>query len=236
VSESEVDYKARCQALEQDLRELLVAISHDLRAPVRALDGFSRALIEEPEGDQEERARHLQFIRDSARRLGEQVDALVGLCRLSLLELRLQPVDLTALAGQVVADLTAASPRRGMEVRISEGLVARGDPDLLRILLESLISNAWKFTSTEREARVQVGQREEGGRAVFFVADSGVGFALGGSARLFDPFARLHPPALFPGLGMGLARARRVVQRHGGRIWAESTPAGGATFHFTLGA
>jgi signal transduction histidine kinase len=236
VSASELDhYKARCEALERDLRELSVAISHDLRAPVRALDGFSRALADEPAGDPSERARHLQLIRESAQRLGQQVDALVGLCRLSLVELREQPVDLTALAGSVAADLRAAQPDRPVVVQISEGLATCGDPVLLRILLESLMSNAWKFTGAEREAFIRVGQRQEEGRPAFFVADSGVGFALGASSRLFHPFARLHPPSLYPGLGVGLARARRVVQRHGGRIWPESSPGAGATFLFTLG-
>lgn len=227
-------YKARCEALERDLRELSLAISHDLRAPVRALDGFSRALGEEPAGDPEERARYLSFIKESAGRLGQQVDALVGLCRLSLVELRPQAVDLTALASGLLSGLASAEPARVVKAQVAPGLVAEGDPDLLRVLLETLLSNAWKFSSGAHPAHIQVGQRQEGGRTVFFVSDSGAGFSMSASSRLFSPFARLHPPSLFPGLGVGLARARRVVQRHGGLIWAESTPGAGATFHFTL--
>ena len=229
------DYQARCAALEQDLRELSAAIAHDLRAPVRALDGFSRALVDDAGGDPDEQRRHLQFIRESARRLGQQIDALVGLCRLSVVELRVQPVDLSALAGNALADLAAADPGRSVEVQVEADLSAVGDPDLLRVLMESLIGNAWKFSRAEPQARIRVGQREQGGRRAFFVSDSGAGFAMSNASRLFLPFSRLHPPAQFPGLGVGLARARRAVLRHGGRIWPESTPGGGATFWFVLG-
>ena len=225
------------------MQELAAAISHDLRAPLRALDGFSRAVMEQSASeldgqgppDSDERSRHLGFIRESSRRLGQQIEAVVGLCRLSTIELRVQPVDLTALARSVIAELAAGQPGREVEVEVEDGLAASGDPELLRVLLVSLIGNAWKYTEGAAEARIRIGQRREGERQVFFVTDSGAGFSMNGAERLFRPFTRLHPPALFPGLGVGLARARRVVVRHGGRIWAESSPDTGATFRFVLG-
>ena len=242
------DWRRRAKSLEEDLRELAAAVSHDLRAPVRALDGFSRAVAEDAAGDAEERQRHLQFIRDSSRRLSQQIEGLVGLCRLSVVELQIETVDLTALAREILSDLAASQPERTVTVEIAEGLSTTGDPELLRVLYQSLLDNAWKFTANEHEARIRVGSRPREGegagqggagqddvRPVFFVADSGVGFSLTNADRLFLPFSRLHPAALYPGLGLGLARARRVIARHGGTLWAESAPATGATFCFVLG-
>jgi signal transduction histidine kinase len=229
------DWQRRCETLEAEVRELAAAMAHDLRAPLRAVDGFSRALAGECagrlEGDAE---RYLGLVRDSARQTGVLIEGLVVLARLSVTPLRRQAIDLGALARPVLADLRAAEPERTVEVRIDEALPVEGDGALLQVLLESLLSNAFKFTRTVPHAHVELGCHQEGDRRIHYVSDSGVGFDMGRAERMFEPFCRLHPTAEFPGLGLGLARARRVVRRHGGEIWASAARGAGATFSFTL--
>jgi signal transduction histidine kinase len=228
-----MDEHARIRELEQELRDLAAALSHDLRAPLRAMDGFSQVLLDQyaPAID-EQGQQYLRFIRDSAADFGRQLAAVVDVLRLGSMDLRPAQVDLGALAAGVVERLRAPEPERVVDVTIAAGLSARGDERLLRVLLESLLSNAWKFTRSSPQARIEVGRTE--GHA-FFVRDNGVGFDPAYAGRLFQPFGRLHPPAESAGIGMGLARARRVVLRHGGRVWAEGAPERGATFSFTVG-
>ncbi len=229
------DWQRRSEELERDLRELAAAMAHDLRAPLRAVDGFSRALAGELAGRLEGNGeRYLGLVRDSARQTGKLIEGMVALARLSVAPLQPQAVELRALAGPVLADLAAGDPGRPVEVEVADALPVQGDPPLLQVLLESLLSNAWKFTGAAAPARIQLGARQEPGRLVYFVADNGVGFDPARSERLFQPFCRLHPAAEYPGLGLGLARARRAVSRHGGAIWATGAPGAGATFSFTL--
>jgi signal transduction histidine kinase len=229
------DWEARAQDLEQELRDLATALSHDLRAPLRALDGFSQVLLEQYGDAVEEPGRqYLRFVRDGAVDLGRQLTALVELLRLATAELQPTRVDLGALARDAVAALRATEPGRQVDVVIGEGLVALGDARLLRTLFDCLLGNAWKFTRTRPRAHIVLGRGSSA--AELFVRDDGIGFDMSYASRLFQPFGRLHAAGDGAGLGMGLARARRVVHRHGGRLWAAAAPGAGATFTFTLGA
>jgi signal transduction histidine kinase len=226
----------RAQALEQELRDLAAALSHDLRAPLRALDGFSQVLLEQyGQVIDEQGQQYLRFIRDGAIDFGRQLTALVELLRLTTGELRPTRVDLGGLARDALAALRAAEPGRKVDVTIADGLVATGDTRLLRTLVGGLVDNAWKFTRRRADARIAIGRGEDAGQQVIFVRDNGVGFDMAYAARLFQPFGRLHASADGSGMGMGLARARRVVLRHGGRLLGVGAPDAGATFSFTLG-
>ncbi len=219
----------------QELETFCYTVSHDLRTPLRAIDGFSRILAEEerdrldPAG-----AAHLARIRAAVGRMARLIDDLLELSRVSRCLVRHQQVDLGELAEAVVVDLRAADPDRAVEVTIERGLVAEGDATLLRSLLQNLLDNAWKFSVGRTPAHIHVGARDEGGERAFFVRDDGAGFDMAYAARLFNPFERLHSPQEFEGTGIGLATVQRIVQRHGGRVWAESAVGKGATFYFTL--
>jgi signal transduction histidine kinase len=229
------DWEKKYAQLESDLRELTAAMSHDLRAPIRAVDGFARALASACDDQLPPSARHyLEQVRDSSRRTGQLVDGLVALARLSLTPLRPQTVDLRPLAQEVLAELQATEPDRVVEAQVAPELSVQGDAQMLRLLLQSLLSNAWKFTGAAQPARIRLDRRQEEGRLVFEVADNGAGFDMNRRDRLFEPFCRLHPAHEHPGIGLGLACARRVVRRHGGDIWARGSPGEGATFSFTL--
>jgi light-regulated signal transduction histidine kinase (bacteriophytochrome) len=227
--------KAELVAVNQELEAFAYSVSHDLRAPLRSIDGFSLALLEEygPQltGNGQD---YLQRVRAAAQRMGSLIDALLSLSRAGRAELRRTNVDLTALADAVASELAAQNGRPVAFVR-PEGLTARGDPRLLRVLLENLLGNAWKFTSRREAARVELGRMPAGEPPAFFVRDNGAGFDMAFSQRLFGAFQRLHDQAEYPGTGMGLATVQRIVTRHGGRVWAEGEVDAGATFYFTLG-
>ena len=230
--------RARTAELENAIRELesfSYSVAHDLRAPLRAMDGWGAVLLEEHAGllDEEGR-RYLDRIRKAAGRMGHLIDGLLNLARISRRELVEGHVDLTALARSVAAERSALEPERDVTVTVAEGMTAEGDPRLLHAVLENLIDNAFKFTSTRASALVEVGRVERDGETVFFVRDDGVGFDMAWARKLFNPFQRLHGVDEFPGTGIGLATVQRIVARHGGRIWAESAPGAGATFLFTL--
>jgi len=225
--------------LERANRELdafSYAVSHDLRAPLRAIDGFSQALVEDC-GEQLDALGHqyLDRIRGGVGRMAGLIDALLGLARVGRVELRRERVDLSRMARDVVAELRRAQPERQVEAEIADGLVAEGDGSLLRMVLANLLGNAWKFTACRGDARVTVGCDGDGEPA-FFVRDNGAGFDQAYVDRLFTPFQRLHGQAEFEGVGAGLATVQRVIHRHGGRVWAEGAVGEGATFHFTLPA
>jgi light-regulated signal transduction histidine kinase (bacteriophytochrome) len=230
------------QDLEQELREMANALSHDLRAPLRAIDGFSRALSEECKENLTPRGQeYLKWISESVHGMGRQIEALVSTARLSVAELRWQALDVTALAQQIAAVQNAAHPQLTVEVQIASGLQVTADSRLLGVVLESLMQNAWVFSGQTAQARVEVGcqPRQISGqtRPVLFVRDNGLGFSNSQAERLFQPFSRLHTPDQAPvGLGMGLCKARRAVARMGGEIWAEGSPGQGATFYFTVGS
>jgi signal transduction histidine kinase len=213
-------------------------LSHDLRAPIRVVEGFTR-IVKEDYGDRLDRVGndHLDRVLGAAARMNLMIDALLTLARLSAQPLTRQPVDLSQLAHFVIDDLRRASPRE-VAVEIEPGLAASGDPTLLRLVLENLIGNAWKYTARTEQARIAVravADAEHAGRRAVAVADNGAGFDMRSADRLFSLFQRLHSASDFPGHGVGLASVRRIVRRHGGEIWAEGRPGQGATFTFTLG-
>lgn len=224
------------QVSNQELESFSYSVSHDLRAPLRAIEGFSQILEEECAGGLDEAGReHLGRILAAARRMGLLIDALLHLSHVSRTELRTSAVDLSVLARSVASELQESDPRRKVECVIAEGVTAKGDATLLRDVLENLLGNAWKFTGKREDARIEFGAATDGGWPVYSVRDNGVGFDMKQAGRLFTPFRRLHDSAEFPGTGIGLATVQRVVRRHGGRVWAESALGRGTAIHFTLG-
>jgi signal transduction histidine kinase len=211
-------------------------LSHDLRAPIRVVDGFAR-ILKEDYGSALDRLGndHLDRVLGAAARMNGMIDALLTLARLSQQPLVRQPVDLSRLALFVAEELRRASPQRDVRLEIEPGLVAVGDPTLLRMVLENLLGNAWKYTGQKDVAQVSFRAEPAGARRGFVVRDDGTGFDMRSADRLFGLFQRLHAASEFPGTGVGLASVRRIVRRHGGDIWAESEPGRGAAFHFTLG-
>jgi signal transduction histidine kinase len=225
------------EAANAELEAFSYSVSHDLRAPLRALDGFSQALLEDY-GDRidAEGKSYLERVRAAAQRMALLIDDLIRLSRISRTELAPQATDVTALAREVVQEVQGREPQRSGNVCVEDGLRARVDPRLFRVALENLIANAWKFTRGTAEAQIHVGADRSNGRTAFFVRDNGAGFDMAHADKLFGAFQRLHSSREFEGTGIGLATVARVVHRHGGRIWAEAAPGAGATFYFTLGA
>jgi signal transduction histidine kinase len=209
-------------------------VSHDLRAPIRVVEGFTR-IVKEDYADVLGRIGidHLDRVLGAAARMNHMIDALLALSRLSSQPLDKAPVDLSQLAGYVVEDLRRLSPEREVEVEIEPGLTATGDPTLLRLVLENLLGNAWKYTANSRPAQIAFA-RHPGEAATFTVRDNGAGFDMRFADRLFGAFQRLHSASEFPGTGIGLASVRRIVLRHGGTVRAEGQPERGASFHFSL--
>jgi PAS domain S-box-containing protein len=219
-----------------ELEQFAHSVSHDLRAPLRSIDGFSRILLEDhAEELGGEAADHLGRVRESAQRMSLLIDALLDLSRVTRVEMRRTDVDLSALAREVAGELERRDPERDARFEIQENLTAEGDARLLRAVVENLLDNAWKFTSREPRATIEFGaDRREDGATAFFVRDDGAGFDPQYADSLFGPFQRLHAEDEFEGTGMGLATVARIVHRHGGRAWAEGEPGMGATFFFTL--
>jgi light-regulated signal transduction histidine kinase (bacteriophytochrome) len=211
-------------------------VSHDLRAPLRAIDGFSQALLEDYGERMDETARgHLQRVRLASQRMGHLIDDILDLSRTSRAELRRQRVSLSALAAQVAAQLRASQPERAVDVVVEPGLEADADASLSRVLLENLLGNAWKYTSKKPKARIEFGGTTRDQGFVFFVRDDGDGFDMAYAHKLFGAFQRLHGVEEFEGTGIGLATVRRIVERHGGKVWGEGQPGAGAIFYFSLG-
>lgn len=228
----------RTRALQDANRELEAfsySVSHDLRAPLRAINGFSHALQEEYGQLLDDNGKHyLARVRAGSERMGELIDNLIELSQLSRREMDIAPVDLSAIAGEVAAELQAGEPLRQVAWIIPKELKTSGDAVLLRVALMNLLGNAWKYTARRNQARIEFGLDESRGRRVFFVRDNGAGFDMAHAGKLFGAFQRLHSPADYPGNGIGLATVARIVHRHGGEVWAEGTPGEGATFHFTI--
>jgi PAS domain S-box-containing protein len=224
-------------AANKELEAFSYSVSHDLRAPLRSIDGFSLALLEDYSDKLDaEGKNHLWRVRAATQRMGALIDDLLNLSRVTRAGMHLENVNLSALAGSIIEELQKTHPARQAEFRLEENLEAKADAHLLRIVLENLLGNAWKFTSKHESALIEFGKTRSNGASAFFVRDDGAGFDQAYADRLFGAFQRLHSANEFPGTGIGLATVQRIVHRHGGRIWAESEPGRGATFYFTLSA
>jgi hypothetical protein len=226
---------AQLRAANEELQALSTSVSHDLRAPLRAMTGFGRILLEDyGDGLDEAGQDYLRRIQEAGERMGMMIDDLLDLSRLTRREMRYEEVDLSALAGSVADDLRRVDPGRRARFVIAEGISATGDTGMLRGVLENLLENAWKFTSKEPEALIEFGAVEREGRFVYYVRDNGVGFDQAYADKLFAPFQRLHGEGEFEGTGVGLSTVARIVRRHGGTLWAEGEVGRGAAFYFTL--
>jgi light-regulated signal transduction histidine kinase (bacteriophytochrome) len=223
------------QAVNKELEAFSYSASHDLRAPLRAIDGFSQALLEDYAGKLDAEGQgYLQRLRAASQRMAQLIDDLLNLSRVTRAEMSRDDVNLTALAQEVAEELRKAEPGRQADVIIAPGLRASGDERLLRVVFANLLGNAWKFTNKRPRARIEFGITEQEGKSAYFVRDDGVGFDMAYVGKLFGPFQRLHSASEFKGTGIGLATVERIIHRHGGRVWAEGAVEQGATFYFAL--
>lgn len=223
------------EAINQELEAFSYSVSHDLRAPLRAIDGFSHILLNDYADRLDETGRdRLGRVRRAAQHMGTLIDDLLKLSRVTRTELKREQVDLSALANEIVTDLCKQAPDRSVQFDISPDLLAQGDKGLLRIVLDNLLGNAWKFTGSRPEARIGMERAAGAGNPVFIISDNGVGFDMAYASKLFGVFQRLHDASEFPGTGIGLATVQRIIHKHGGTIWAESTLGAGTRFYFTL--
>jgi PAS domain S-box-containing protein len=222
-------------AANRELEAFSYSVAHDLRAPLRSIDGFSQAILEDNADQLDADGKsNLARVRAAAQRMALLIDDLLSLSRVSRAELRREPVNLTSMARRVAKRLRETDGNRDVTVVVHDGLAAEGDANLLAAVLENLLGNAWKFTSQRLDARIEVGLTSKGGRTAFFVRDNGAGFDMAYVGKLFGAFQRLHATTEFSGSGIGLATVHRIVRRHGGEIWAEGAVGRGATFFFTL--
>lgn len=225
---------AQLEAANKELEAFSYSVSHDLRAPLRAIESFSRLMQEQAAQLDADGQHYLRRVREATQRMGQLIEDLLRLSRITRAEVRRGPVSLSRLARIVAAELQHLHPERAVTCMITEDINAEGDEQLLRIVLENLLGNAWKFTVHQPQARIEFGRAEHERRPVYFVRDNGAGFDMVYSHRLFGAFQRLHSETEFPGSGVGLATVQRIIHRHGGRIWAEGAVNQGATFYFTL--
>ncbi len=226
---------AELATVNQELEAFSYSVSHDLRAPLRAIDGFSQALVEDagPILNDEHRS-HLTRVRQAAQRMGLLIDDLLKLARVTRADVKVEDVDLTAIAQEIAAELQDGAPERQAEFTITPDLHTKADPRLLQVVLQNLLSNSWKFTGPRSPARIEFGKAELDGKPTYYVRDNGVGFDMSYAGKMFGAFQRFHDARDFAGTGIGLATVQRIIHKHGGRIWAESQPGNGATFFFTL--
>jgi light-regulated signal transduction histidine kinase (bacteriophytochrome) len=228
--------KEIAEAASNELEAFSYSVSHDLRAPLRSIDGFSQALLEDcADRLDSDGKRYLKRVRESAQQMGELIDDLLNLAHVTRGELRREPVNLSELARSVLGRLRESQPERAVEVVVQDGLTARADSRLLDIALTNLLGNAWKFTGKRASARIEFAAKAGEHPPIYFVRDNGAGFDAAYAGKLFGVFQRLHAAHEFEGTGIGLATVQRIVGRHGGRIWAEGAVDRGATFYFTLG-
>jgi light-regulated signal transduction histidine kinase (bacteriophytochrome) len=229
------DRTLQLETANRELEAFAYSVSHDLRAPLRAIDGYSRILLEECSADLDAEGRaHLAVISENTHRMGRLIDDLLALSRMSRVEMQSVPVDMQSLAAACFEDLAPPDERGRIEFVLGSLPAAEGDPALLRQVWANLIANAIKFASNLERACIAIEGREENGERIYSVRDNGVGFQQEYASKLFHPFQRLHSAREFEGTGVGLAIVQRVVQRHGGRVWAEGAPDRGATFSFAL--
>jgi light-regulated signal transduction histidine kinase (bacteriophytochrome)/CheY-like chemotaxis protein len=218
-----------------ELEAFSYSVSHDLRAPLRSIDGFSKLLLAEYAGKLDARGQdYLHTVRESAQRMGQLIDDLLLLSWVGRADLTRDQIDLSAIAKKVSEELKRKDPKRHIKWCIEDQLLVEADSGLMRAVFDNLLGNAWKFTAKVSAPRIEVGTNQQEGVAVFFVRDNGAGFNMAYAEKLFSPFQRLHTESEFEGTGIGLATVRRIVDRHGGRIWADSAVDHGATFYFTI--
>jgi light-regulated signal transduction histidine kinase (bacteriophytochrome) len=226
------------KSVNKELETFSYSVSHDLRAPLRSIDGFSQALLEDCAEQLDETGQdYLRRIRAATQQMGQLIDDLLTLSRVIRSDMHRELVDLSRLADRISMDLQQAHPERRVEFMIGRGLIDRGDSRLLQVVLENLLNNAWKFTAKKAQAKIEFGvMLSEPGmiHPTYFVRDNGVGFDMAYISKLFSPFQRLHSVSEFPGNGIGLATVQRIVHRHGGQVWTEGLIEQGATFYFTL--
>jgi signal transduction histidine kinase len=226
---------AQLLAANRELDAFAYSVSHDLRAPLRSIDGFSQVVLQDYADKLDEAGRDaLQRVRAATQRMGALIDDLLKLARIGRAEMRREPVDLSGMAQDIVADLRRSTPERQVEFAIAPGLTAQGDARLLRVALENLLGNSWKYTAKQPRPRVEFAAVDVNGGRAFMVRDNGAGFDMQYADKLFGVFQRLHSSTEFEGTGVGLATVMRIITRHGGRIWAEGAVDRGATFYFTL--
>ena len=229
------DRTKKLEEINSELEAFSYSVSHDLRAPLRAMDGFSQRLMGEYGPQLDEQAKgYLERIRNGATRMGQLIEDLLSLSRITRLELHRGDVDVSGLVHHILRDLQQREPERKVDVSVWEGVRVDADLRLVRVALENLLGNAWKFSAKTEHPRIDFGMMQEGERKVMFVRDNGAGFDMAYADKLFGPFQRLHGVHEFPGTGIGLATVHRIVTRHGGRIWCQAQPGAGATFFFTL--
>jgi light-regulated signal transduction histidine kinase (bacteriophytochrome) len=228
------DRTIQLTAANQELEAFSYSVSHDLRAPLRSLDGFSIVLLEDYAGQLDEPGKnYLARIQEASRRMNQLINDLLELSRITRSDFTRQRVDFSALANSIAAELNAQFPQRQVQFEIAANLIVQGDASLLKIVLENLLNNAYKFTSRREQAIIQVGVEEsQDGTKVYFVRDNGAGFNMDYANKLFGAFQRLHSEKEFPGTGIGLATVQRIIHRHGGRVWAEGVVDHGAAFYF----
>lgn len=224
-------------ATNKELESFCYSVSHDLRTPLRSMDGFSLSLLEDYEDQLDEVAKdYLYRIRAASQRMGQMIDDLLHLSRVTRQQMLFKEIDLSQLAREVFAELQATEPERQIEFKVSSELIVQGDVRLIKIALTNLVGNAWKFSAPQNNPIIEIGLQWQGEKPVYFVRDNGVGFDMAYVDKLFRPFERLHGIKEFPGTGIGLATVKRVIDRHGGKVWAEGRLGQGATIYFTLQA
>jgi len=230
-----IERTAELAAANKELEAFCYSISHDLRAPLRVIDGFSHILLKHYTDKLDAQSQdYLQRVRAATNRMGELIDDLLYLSRVTRGEMRREVVNLSVLAKTIARGLQETQPERQVTFVIADGLIVNGDVRLLRVVLENLLGNAWKFTGGHPRARIEFGVTQRDGNKVYFVRDDGAGFDMAYANKLFGPFQRLHTRAEFEGTGIGLVIVQRIIQRHGGRVWAEGEVERGATFYFTV--
>lgn len=223
------------EAANHELEAFSYSVAHDLRAPLRSIDGFSQALLEDYHDRLDAIGQDfLRRVRAASQRMAELIDDLLELSRVTRVAMESEAVNLSRLAEQILQELQQRDPNRRVEVTVSEDMKVTGDARLLRLVLANLLENAWKFTGSCAQARIELGMQSHHGGTVFFVRDNGVGFDMAYVDKLFAPFQRLHGAAEFPGTGIGLATVQRIIHRHGGRVWAEGAVGQGAAFFLSL--
>ena len=230
-----VQRSAQLEASNKELEIFSYSVSHDLRAPLRGIDGFSQAVLDDYGEKLDETGRsYLCRVRAASQRMSTLIDAMLNLARLTRAEIHIQTFDISVIVQSILGDFQKMEPEREVKCVVSNNLFATADPQLIRAVLENLLGNAWKFTGQQQHPVIEFGHRQYKGQAAFFVKDNGAGFDMAYVQKIFGAFQRLHAYTEYPGVGIGLATVHRIIQRHGGQIWAEGVVGEGATFYFTL--